>query len=95
MHFATLRDVDVRGKRVLLKPNLVEFDSSTVINTDASVIAAAVEQGKLEINRANARGAESAFVRAAPLIALADALRVAGIPAQRFRTLRPGEVWEF
>src|SRR6266481_7896576 len=35
--------LDVRGKRVLLKPNLVEFDSATVINTDASVIAAAVE----------------------------------------------------
>ena len=35
--------LDVQGKRVLLKPNLVEFDSSTVINTDAAVIAAAVE----------------------------------------------------
>ena len=35
--------LDVRGKRVLLKPNLVEFDSATVINTDASIIAAAVE----------------------------------------------------
>jgi uncharacterized protein (DUF362 family) len=35
--------LDVRGKRVLLKPNLVEFDSATVINTDAAVIAAAVE----------------------------------------------------
>ena len=35
--------LDARGKRVLLKPNLVEFESSTVINTDASVIAAAVE----------------------------------------------------
>ena len=35
--------LDPRGKRVLLKPNLVEFDSTTVINTDASVIAAAVE----------------------------------------------------
>ena len=35
--------LDVRGKRVLLKPNLVEFDASTVINTNASVIAAAVE----------------------------------------------------
>jgi uncharacterized protein (DUF362 family) len=33
----------VKGKRVLLKPNLVEFDSSTVINTDAAVIAAALE----------------------------------------------------
>jgi uncharacterized protein (DUF362 family) len=35
--------LDVRGKKVLLKPNLVEFDSATVINTDASIIAAAVE----------------------------------------------------
>ncbi len=35
--------LDVKGKRVLLKPNLVEFDSSTVINTDVSVVAAAFE----------------------------------------------------
>jgi len=35
--------LDARGKRVLLKPNLVEFDSATVINTDVAVIAAAVE----------------------------------------------------
>ena len=35
--------LDARGKRVLLKPNLVEFDSATVVNTDASMIAAAVE----------------------------------------------------
>jgi uncharacterized protein (DUF362 family) len=35
--------LDVRGKRVLLKPNLVEFDPATVINTNAAVIAAAVE----------------------------------------------------
>ena len=35
--------LDARGKRVLLKPNLVEFDSTTVINTDATIIAAAVE----------------------------------------------------
>ena len=35
--------LDVRGKRVLLKPNLVEFDSATVINTDAAVIVAALE----------------------------------------------------
>ena len=33
--------LDVRGKKVLLKPNLVEFDSATVVNTDASIIAAA------------------------------------------------------
>jgi len=30
----------------------------------------------------------------APLNALAEALRAAGIPAKRFRTLRPGQVWE-
>jgi uncharacterized protein (DUF362 family) len=35
--------LDVRGKRILLKPNLVEFDPITVINTNANVIAAAVE----------------------------------------------------
>jgi uncharacterized protein (DUF362 family) len=33
----------VKDKRVLLKPNLVEFDSATVVNTDAAVIAAALE----------------------------------------------------
>jgi len=31
----------------------------------------------------------------APLVALADALQAAAIPAERFRTLRPGEVWQF
>jgi uncharacterized protein (DUF362 family) len=35
--------LDARGKRVLLKPNLVEFDPATVINTNATIIAAAVE----------------------------------------------------
>jgi L-ascorbate metabolism protein UlaG (beta-lactamase superfamily) len=30
----------------------------------------------------------------APPLALADALRLAGIPAERFRTLRPGQVWQ-
>jgi L-ascorbate metabolism protein UlaG (beta-lactamase superfamily) len=30
----------------------------------------------------------------APLAALADALSAAGIPAERFRTMRPGEVWQ-
>jgi uncharacterized protein (DUF362 family) len=35
--------LNVRGKKVLLKPNLVEFDPSTCINTDVSVVAAAYE----------------------------------------------------
>ena len=30
----------------------------------------------------------------APTLALADALAKAGVPAERFRALRPGEVWE-
>ena len=40
---AQLCGLDVRGKRVLLKPNLVEFASTTAINTHVAVIAAAVE----------------------------------------------------
>jgi uncharacterized protein (DUF362 family) len=39
---ARLCGLDVRGKRVLLKPNLVEFDSATAINTDAAMVAAAL-----------------------------------------------------
>ena len=35
--------LDVRGLKVLLKPNLVEFDPNTCINTDVSVVAAAYE----------------------------------------------------
>jgi uncharacterized protein (DUF362 family) len=35
--------VDVRGKRVVLKPNLVEFDPGTTINTHPAVVAAALE----------------------------------------------------
>jgi len=35
--------LDVRGQKILLKPNLVEFDPATCINTDVSVIAAALE----------------------------------------------------
>jgi uncharacterized protein (DUF362 family) len=35
--------LDVRGKNVLLKPNLVEFDPNTCINTNVAVIAAAYE----------------------------------------------------
>jgi uncharacterized protein (DUF362 family) len=35
--------VDVRGKRVVLKPNLVEFDEHTVINTNPKLVHAAFE----------------------------------------------------
>src|SRR5713226_9089271 len=32
-----------KGKRVLIKPNLVEFDAANVIHTDVAILAAAVE----------------------------------------------------
>src|SRR5688572_19444888 len=35
--------LDVPGKRVLLKPNLVEYERDTVINTHPAVIGAAIE----------------------------------------------------
>ena len=35
--------LDARGKRVLLKPNLVEFEAGSVIHTQVEVLAAAVE----------------------------------------------------
>jgi uncharacterized protein (DUF362 family) len=35
--------LDVRGKRVVLKPNLVEFDPNTAINTHPMVVHAALE----------------------------------------------------
>lgn len=35
--------LDVRGKSVLLKPNLVEFDPNTCINTDVVVVMSALE----------------------------------------------------
>jgi uncharacterized protein (DUF362 family) len=34
--------LDVKGKRVILKPNLVEFDPNAVINTNPAVIEAAI-----------------------------------------------------
>jgi len=35
--------LDIIGQRVLLKPNLVEYDETTCINTDVAVVAAALE----------------------------------------------------
>lgn len=35
--------LDVKGRKVLLKPNLVEWDPSTNINTDVAVVSAALE----------------------------------------------------
>ena len=38
----TLR-VSVKGLRVLLKPNLVEYEAGTIINTNAAVVAGAAQ----------------------------------------------------
>ncbi len=38
-----LHRLDVRGKRVVLKPNLVEFDPGTTVNTHPMVVHAALE----------------------------------------------------
>src|SRR5690349_24378259 len=35
--------IQARGKRVVLKPNLVEFDAGTTINTHPAVVLAAME----------------------------------------------------
>lgn len=35
--------LDVRGRRVLLKPNLVEYESGTIINTHPTVVVGAAE----------------------------------------------------
>ena len=40
---ARLCNLDVRGKNVLLKPNLVEYDRQTCINTNVALVAAAFE----------------------------------------------------
>ena len=39
--------LDVKGKRILLKPNLVEFDPRGVINTHPAVIEAAVDSFRI------------------------------------------------
>jgi uncharacterized protein (DUF362 family) len=38
-----LFQLDIKGKRVVLKPNLVEFDPNGVINTNPAVIEAAID----------------------------------------------------
>ncbi|HEX5217317.1 MAG TPA: DUF362 domain-containing protein [Vicinamibacterales bacterium] len=43
--------VDVRGKSVLLKPNMVEYEAGTAINTDPRVVAGAA----IALKRAGAR----------------------------------------
>ena len=71
--------LDVRGKRVLLKPNLVEFDSSTVINTDVAVIAAALEVFQ-RLGAAEVKIGEGPGHRRDTLDLASDARYFSGIP---------------
>lgn len=43
-----LFDLDIRGRTVVLKPNLVEFDPQGVINTHPALIGATIEAFRLE-----------------------------------------------
>lgn len=54
-----LHNLDVRGKNVVLKPNLVEFESDSVINTNPIVVHAALEAFR-------ARGARSVAIAEGP-----------------------------
>ena len=40
-HLAPADKLDVRGRRVLLKPNMVEFEPGSVINTHPMLVHAA------------------------------------------------------
>ncbi len=54
-----LHKLDVRGKRVVLKPNLVEYEAGSVINTNPLVVHAALEGFR-------ARGAASVTIAEGP-----------------------------
>jgi uncharacterized protein (DUF362 family) len=63
--------LDVRGRRVLLKPNLVEFDPGTSINTNPLLVLAALEAFRA-LGAADVRIAEGPGHRR-PTLDLADA----------------------
>ena len=64
-------NLDIRGKRIVLKPNLVEFDPTTAINTNPMVVHAAYE-AFLKLGAAEVKIAEGPGHRRATLD-LADA----------------------
>lgn len=82
--------LNVRGKSILLKPNLVEFESSTAINTDAAVLAAAYEVF-------HRLGAASVVIGEGPghRRDTYDLVRQAGYPASVFVDLNRDDVSEF
>jgi len=96
---------DVRGRRVLLKPNFVEYDPSTVINTDPRLVAATVvamrRLGAAQVvvgeGPGHRRDTEYVMRSSGLLEALraVDApfvdLNAAAVVARRLRTLR--ELW--
>ncbi len=82
-------NLDPRGKRVLLKPNLVEFDRTTSINTDPAVVAAAYEAFR-ELGAAEVRIGEGPGHRRDTF----DLVRQAGYTADLFTDLNRDDVTE-
>jgi uncharacterized protein (DUF362 family) len=85
--------VEVKGKRVLLKPNLVEFDRTTAINTDVAVLAAAVEVFE-KLGAAEVKIGEGPGHRRDTFSMAEDAGYCAGVPhfEQRFVDLNRDDV---
>ena len=75
---------DVSGARVLLKPNLVEYDAGTVINTDPRVIAATVlamrRLGAIDVTVAEGPGHRRDTQYVATASGLLEALGEIGAP---------------
>jgi uncharacterized protein (DUF362 family) len=79
-----LLNVDVRHKRVILKPNLVEFDRSRAINTHPALVAAAAEalrgQGAARVTVAEGPGHRRDTEYLLTATGLFDHLRDVGVP---------------
>jgi uncharacterized protein (DUF362 family) len=88
-------NVDVSGKRVLLKPNLVEFSSDAPINTHPIFVAGVAEAFR-SLDAAEVRIAEGPGHRRMTMDLAADAGYFAAIPAfeRRFTDLNLDDVAE-
>jgi uncharacterized protein (DUF362 family) len=83
-HGLALFPLDVRGRRVVLKPNLVEFDPNGVINTHPALVAAAArvfrEMGAREVIVAEGPGHRRDNDYLLDASGLGAALEDAGVP---------------
>ncbi len=94
--------VDVRGKRVVLKPNFVEFDPAAAINTNPALIAAAIEAFRLGGARevivaegtGHRRDAEYILTASGLLDVLRDTgTRFVDLNCDRIRTVTAAAAW--